>query len=360
MILLLSLVNSVALTSYLVCAAGKAKGKSKGKVPPPPAKGPPPPAKGQPPPAKAGGGKPKGPPPGKRPPPGKPQGPPPKAKKSAPPDPPPPCAGSLTNGQSTYIMNHLRYNSKAGPTASEYGKACAQALLTFKGLGEQRRKEFYETFMSDKGEKDANKLKGLTHSFTAVHESSHRDTQLGRQKWVTVTQMMQEFGLQLGNFPTVQDGCDWAHNKWKNNALNHGTAESHPPQMDEDEVIDSMYFYVFDDGLQNAGVEKRGEQWGSYKDYGKTNEGALQDMARGSAAAGSGGSDVKIENQECRDMAEKKEELRTGGQILPATSRHCPSLLLPRSPLASPLAPRPSPRAAAGRKWSPCRGSRRI
>ena len=335
MILLLSLVNSIALSSYLVCMTGKAKGKGKAKpkAPPPSAKGQPPPAMGPPPPAKGGGAKPKGPPPGKRPPPGKPQGPPPKAKKSSPPGPPAPSPAALTNGQTTYIMNHFRYHGKAG---SAYGKACAEALVTFQDLGGQRRKEFYEQFMSEKGDKDATKLKGLTHSFTAVQESTHRDTQMSRQKWVTVTQMMQEFGLQLGNFPTVQAGCEWAHNKWKKNAAKHGTAESHPPRMDEDEAIDSTYFYIFDDGLQNADEEKTGEQWTSWKDYGKMNKAALQDMARGTGSAGSQGPNVKIENQEYRDMFDKKEELRMGGPIRPATSTHCLDLLLPLFPLAPP------------------------
>ena len=358
MLLLITFMNSVALkvalTSVLVCVAGtaKAKGKAKGKP-----KGPPP--EKSPLPAKAAG-KPKGPPPGKGPAgdaaTGKAAGPPPKAKKSAPPPQPEP----LTNQQATYIMNHLRYHGKDGNATNEYGKACAVALKTFKGLGEHKRKEFYDHFMNEKGEKDPKKLKGLTHSFTAVHESSNTDKKKSRQTWVTVTQLMQEFGLNLSNFASVQLGCEWAHNKWRKNAEKHKTAESHPPQMDTEELIDSTYFFVFDDGLQSADEEKTGSQWASFKDYGKANKGALEDMARGSAAAGPGGVDVKIENQEYRDMSGKKDDLRMGTQFLLATSRHCPSLLLPRSPLPFPLVPLLSPRAAAGRRWSSCRGSRRI
>eukprot|EP00959_Pyramimonas_sp_CCMP1952_P118404 2475907-Pyramimonas_sp.AAC.1 len=63
-----------------------------------------------------------------------------------------------------------------------------------------------------KGEKDAKRLKGLTHSFAAVHESSKKESANSRQTWVTVAQLMQEFGVNLGNFPTASAGCDWARN----------------------------------------------------------------------------------------------------------------------------------------------------
>eukprot|EP00959_Pyramimonas_sp_CCMP1952_P185974 3888508-Pyramimonas_sp.AAC.1 len=72
---------------------------------------------------------------------------------------------------------------------------------------------------------------------------------------------MQEFGVNRGNCPTASAGCDWARNKWRENAEKHKTAGSHPPQMDAEEIIDSLYFYVFDDGLQTAAEDRRGEQW---------------------------------------------------------------------------------------------------
>ncbi|CAK0895738.1 unnamed protein product [Prorocentrum cordatum] len=204
-------------------------------------------------------------------------------------------------------MNHLRYNAKDGNAQSDYGKKRSIPLAIFKQLGEQKRKEFYDAFMTEKekGEKDAKKLKGLAHSFTAVHESSKKESTNSRQKWVIVTQLMQEFGVNLGNFPTVSAGRDGARNKWRKNAEKHKTAGSHPPQIDAEEIIDSLYSYVFDDGLQTAAEEGTGEQWASYKDYGKTSKGALEDMARGSASAGQGGGDAEFALQrQQKDMKE--------------------------------------------------------
>ncbi|CAK0833804.1 unnamed protein product [Prorocentrum cordatum] len=234
------------------------------------------------------------------------KGPPPKTKRT----PPPPPPDSLANAQTTHLMNHLRHNAKDGNAQSDCGKERIIALATFKQLGERMRKESYDAFMTDneKGEKDAKRLKGLTHSFAAVHESSKQGPTNSGQKWVTVAQLTQEFGVNLGSFPTVSAGCDWARNKWRRNAEKHKTAEPHPPQMDTEEVIESLYFYVFDDGLQTAAEERTGEQWASHKDYGKTSKIALEDMSRGSASAGQGGGDVKIENQELKVAALQRQQ----------------------------------------------------
>ncbi len=354
MMMLLAVANSLLLTSVLCSMApkGKAQGKAKGKAGKTKAPGPPP-EKTQPAKAKAEGD-----PPGA-----------PAAKKSAPPTPAP--LVKLDNKQNTYIRNHFMYWG-SNKQDTEYGKECKAALATFDELCGQKRKEFYEQWMEEKGNgKDAKALKGLVKNFSTVAETEQKSSAKGRQKWVTVTQLMQEFGLSLKDFPTLEAGCTWASNKWMKNAKRFCTQESHPPKIDDDEALDTEYFYLFDDGTAHEKSSSSTESWKAEKDMTRGAKNALEDTRLAAALVDTPG--VKIENQNYVDMSTAKDELRRSWAILSSHHYALDSIMFASLSFSAPcnthVIPHPPPpflalvvhpcTSRAGRSLSPCAGSTR-
>ena len=239
----------------------------------------------------------------------------PAAKKSAPspPDPAPEDkqTDKLNQGQLTHFRNHLAYHARSKPD-SDYGKACTTALATWREMSGGKRKEFYEKWGKDDGKRDAKALKNLTQGFTATTESTNSNQFKHRQKWVTVTQMMQEWGLSMRDFSTPEQGYAWAERKWLKNADAHKTKESHPPRRDEEMPMDTEYFMIIDDGMADVHEDKNGEQWNAWTNIAK-NKGKQILLDLNQAASSDGQSGVKVENADYADMVVAKEDLRPGG-----------------------------------------------